>query len=96
MMVVFIIELIWLVGEIIMWMYLFEINVIMFVLVWSMIDIVCVIFLIFNLMFIFIDCFFVIKYLLIYYIKMIIGKCKWIILFLWLYVVGILCFFLIE
>lgn len=63
---------------------------------WILIDIICVILLIFNLMFIFVDWFFVIKYFLIYYMKMILGKCKWIILFFWVYVGGILCFYLVD
>lgn len=96
MMVAFITEPIWLAGEITTWMYPPEIDVQTFALVWTMIDIVCAISSISNLMFISIDRFFAIKHPLIHHTKMTTGKCKWIILLSWLHAVGTSCLFLIE
>ena len=96
MMVAFITEPIWLAGEITTWMYPPEIDVMTFALVWTMIDIVCAISSISNLMFISIDRFFAIKHPLIHHTKMTTGKCKWIILLSWLHAVGTSCLFLIE
>ena len=96
MMVALITEPIWLAGEITTWMYPPEINVITFALIWTMIDIVCAISSISNLMFISIDRFFAIKHPLIHHTKMTTGKCKWIILLSWLHAVGTSCLFLIE
>ncbi|KAJ7390339.1 Beta-2 adrenergic receptor [Desmophyllum pertusum] len=96
MMVAFITEPIWLAGEITTWMYPPEIDVATFSLVWSMIDIVCAISSISNLMFISIDRYFAIKHPLIHHTKMTTGKCKWIILLSWIHAVGTSCLFLIN
>jgi len=96
MMVAFITEPIWLAGEITTWMYPPEINVPTFSLVWTMIDIVCAISSISNLMFISIDRYFAIKHPLIHHTQMTTGKCKWIIVLSWLHAVGTSCLFLIE
>lgn len=96
MMVAFITEPIWLAGEITTWMYPPEINVLTFALVWTMIDIVCAISSISNLMFISIDRYFAIKHPLMHHTKMTTGTCKWIILATWLHAIGTSCLFLID
>jgi len=96
MMVAFITEPIWLAGEITTWMYPPEIDVITFALVWTMIDIVCAIASISNLMFISIDRYFAIRHPLMHHTKMTTDTCKWIILATWLHAVGTSCLFLIQ
>ena len=96
MMVAIITEPIWLAGEIIAWQYPPEIDVETFFEVWTMIDIVCAISSISNLMFISVDRFFAIKHPLIHHTKMTPGKCKWIILLSWVHAVGTSCLYLLN
>ena len=95
-MVAFITEPIWLAGEITTWMYPPEIDIEAFGLAWSMIDIVCAISSISNLMFISIDRYFAIKKPLVHHTKMTTGTCKWVILVTWIHAIGTSCLFLIE
>lgn len=96
MMVAIITEPIWLATEIIAWQYPPEIDVETFIKVWTMIDIVCAISSISNLMFISMDRFFAIKHPLIHHTKMTPGKCKWIILLSWVHAVGTSCVYLLN
>lgn len=96
MMVAFITEPIWLAGEITTWMYPPEIDILTFVLAWTMIDIVCAIASISNLMFISIDRYFAIKHPLKHHTKMTTETCKWVILVTWIHAVGTSCLFLIH
>ena len=95
-MVAIITEPIWLAGEITTWKYPPEINVPIFVLVWTMIDIVCAISSISNLMFISIDRYFAIKHPLVHHTKMTTATCKYIILATWIHAILTSCLFLIE
>lgn len=95
-MVAFVTEPIWLAGEITTWMYPPEIDVETFALVWTMIDIICAISSISNLMFISIDRYFAIRHPLVHHTKMTTGACKWVILATWIHAVGTSCLFLIH
>lgn len=95
-MVAIITEPIWLAGEITTWMYPREIDVVMFALLWTMIDIVCAISSISNLMFISIDRYFAIKHPLVHHTRMTTTTCKYIILATWIHAVLTSCLFLIE
>lgn len=96
MMVAFITEPIWLAGEILSWQYPPEIDVPTFIMLWTMIDIICAISSISNLMFISVDRFFAIKHPLIHHTKMTPGKCKWIILLSWVHAGGTSCLYLVD
>lgn len=95
-MVAFVTEPIWLAGEITTWNYPPEVDVQTFSLAWSMIDILCAISSISNLMFISIDRYFAIKRPLIHHTKMTTGTCKWIILATWIHALGTSCLYLIT